>query len=106
MMTEEQKTETIRLYHIGVQLSSIAKFVGVPIGSVHRLIYKKMQLRKRNTSHSMATFSKIKELYNQGKNSKVIGETLGLSKHQIRYVMNLHGIGFRDIKNQKPSSNP
>ena len=101
MMNEEQKKETIRLYHIGVQLSSIAKFVGVPIGSVHRLIYKKMQLRKRNTSHSMATFSKIKELYNQGKNSKVIGETLGLSKNQIRYVMNLHGMGFRDLKGQR-----
>lgn len=96
-MTDHQKQECIRLYKSGVLVNNIPKLIGSTKGSVERFIYKTMQLRARNHTHSMTDLNLIKRLRIQGKKEREILDLTGLKRSQLRYLLNYNGVGLKDF---------
>lgn len=96
-MTEEQKLEVVRLYNLGIRVASICQVVGASDGSVKRYLYKVLKLSNRNMKHSTGVLAKIKRLRIYGKKGKEIQEATGMSRNQIRYIMNVAGTSYKEI---------
>ena len=102
-MTEDQKSEILKLYHAGVRVASIGRFVGVTDAQVNRYLYKGLKLAKRNMKHSTGGLNQIKQLRSQGKRGKDIETAIGMKRSQINYLFRMTGLSYRELdsKNQK-----
>lgn len=100
-MTEEQRQEALRLYHAGVRVASIHKFIGATDGQVKRYIYKVMKLSGRNMKHSTGILNEIKRLRSQGKRGKDIETAIGMKRSQINYLFRVTGMSYRELDNSK-----
>lgn len=96
-MTDQQKQEAIRLYKSGVTVNNIPRLIGSTKGAVERFIYKTLQLRARNHSHSVSDLNLIKRLRLQGKKEREILDLTGLKRSQLRYLLHSNGVGLRDF---------
>lgn len=94
-MTEQQKAEALRLYHAGVRVESIHKLIGATDGQVKRYIYKIMKLSTRNMKHSTGVLNQIRNLRMKGHKGKDIEAIIGMSKNQIRYLMDQVGTSYK-----------
>lgn len=98
-MTDQQKQEALRLYKSGVTVKNIHLLIGSTKGAVERFIYKTMQLRSINHSHSVTDLNLIKRLRIQGKKEREILDLTGLKRSQLRHLLHSNGVGLRDFDN-------
>lgn len=102
-MTENQKSEAIRLYRAGVSLVNIPILIGSTRGSVERYIYKNVGVASRNTSHKITTVLRIEELRRKGYSGVQIRNELGIDRNQMNYILRKYNTSLRKMDQSRGS---
>ena len=91
-LTQEQKTEIIRLYKLKILNKNIATIMGLSKYVVNNYIYKdylKTNERSKNTAEHLKLADEVIEMYKNELTYKAIGERTSLKKHQICEILKL-----------------
>lgn len=91
-LTQDQKTEIVRLYKLKILNKNIATFLGVSKYVVNNYIYKeylKTNERAKNTGAHLKLADDVIEMYKNGLSYKTIAERTGLHYHQICEIIKL-----------------
>jgi predicted XRE-type DNA-binding protein len=87
----EINKEVVRLYGLKIQLKNIAKFTGLTISQVRRIIYLVEKVEKRNKAYTRSEINQVRELYFQkNMSSKQIAEIMGVKKERIYSLTKNH----------------
>jgi hypothetical protein len=98
-MTEDQKSESIRLYRAGVRIATIPRLIGSTQGSVERYLYKTVGVASRNKVHKVTDIHRIEELRKKGLNGVQIRNELGIDRNQLNYILRKHGLSLKKMDN-------
>ena len=91
-LTQDQKTEIVRLYKLKILNKNIATIMGLSKYVVNNYIYKdylKTNERAKNTAAHLKLADEVIEMYKNGLAYKTIGERTSLKKHQICEILRL-----------------
>lgn len=91
-LTQEQKTEIVRLYKLKILNKNIATIMGLSKYVVNNYIYKtylKTNERSKNTADHLKLADQVIDMYKNGLTYKIISERSGLKYHQICEILKL-----------------
>jgi DNA-binding CsgD family transcriptional regulator len=91
-LTQEQKTEIVRLYKLKVLNKNIATIMGLSKHVVNNYIYKDYLLtneRAKNTAEHLKFADQVIEMYKNELPYKTISERTGLKHYQICEILKL-----------------
>ena len=107
LLTQDQKTEIVRLYKLKIINKNIATIMGLSKYVVNNYIYKdylKTNERSKNTAEHLKLADEVIDLYKNGLTYKSIAQSTGLKYHQICEILKLTtyrrrpGITIKNLK--------
>lgn len=92
LLTQDQKTEIVRLYKLKIINKNIATIMGLSKYLVNNYIYKdylKTNERSKNTAEHLKLADEVIDFYKNGLTYKKIAQSTGLKYHQICEILKL-----------------
>lgn len=82
----------------GLTNEEISNETGYTYNQVCRVIYKEMDMERKNKSWTLFDIQEIKKLYKDGNSLEEIADIFGKSRATVSYVLSYNGIKARDLR--------